>query len=280
MHNALEGKTVIVTAGNQGGGAIVALRFAASGANVVIIANKEVNANSSVNFTADRIIAAGGKAITLEVDLANADEIQTAVAKIISSFGGIDILINNFSIFNFKRTLETTAEEFNKVMGNVFATFFFSQACIPYLKKAKNPHVINIAPPLDMLAAQEACEHHLLFSIAKYGMSFCTLGMAAEFRNVGIAFNSLWQERPIATQTLKINFANEVISGSNKAEIYAEAAYLISLKSSKEFTGNYFIDEHVLREAGIDVAQYAVDSSATPVKDVFLRGVNYDIFNK
>lgn len=280
MSKILEGKTVIVTAGNQGGGAIVALRFAASGANVVIIANKEVNANSLVNSTADRIIAGGGKAITLEVDLASAGEIQNAVAKIISSFGGIDILINNFSIFNFKTTLETTAEEFNKVMGNVFTTFFFSQACIPYLKKAKNPHVINIAPPLDMVAAQEACAHHLLFSIAKYGMSFCTMGMAAEFKKFDIAFNSLWQERPIATKTLQMNFDNELIRGSNKAEIYAEAAYLISLKSSKEFTGNYFVDENILYEAGMDVTQYAIDPAATPVKDIFLQGVNYDIFKK
>ena len=152
-------------------------------------------------------------------------------------------------------------------MGNVFATFFFSQACIPYLKKSENPHVINIAPPLDMIAAQEACKHHLLFSIAKYGMSFCTMGMAGEFKNLGIAFNSLWQERPIATQTLKMNFNNEMTRGSNKAELYAEAAYfLISLKPSKNFTGNYCIDENVLREAGMDVAQYAVDPTAAPVE--------------
>ena len=158
--------------------------------------------------------------------------------------------------------------------------WFFSKACIPYLQKSDNSHVINIAPPLDMASAKEACEHHLLFSLSKYGMSFCTMGMAEEFKKFGIAFNSLWQERPIATQTLKTNFDNEVISGSNKAEIYAEAALLISLKPSKKCTGNYFIDESVLREAGVDVTQYAVDPTATPVKDIFLPGVNYDVLKK
>lgn len=134
-----------------------------------------------------------------------------------------------------------------------------------------------ISPPLDMLSAKAACEHHLLFSISKYGMSFCTLGMAEEFKQSGIAFNALWQKRPVATQTLSRNFDNEVVGGSNRAEIYAEAAYLISLKPAKQFTGNYCIDEDIIQEVGLDPKQYAVDPQAPPIQDIFLPNANYKI---
>lgn len=273
--NTLRNRTVIITAGNRGGGAAVALRFASAGASVVIIAPKAPD--SQMTELSARINSAGGRLLPLEVNLADADEIYNAVAQAKSHFGGIDILINNFSTFNFKSTLETKPEEFGKVMGNIYTTFFFSQACIPYLKESQNPHVINIAPPLDMKSAQDACERHLLFSLSKYGMSFCTMGMAREFREFGIAFNCLWQERPISTATLKNNFANGVVRGSNRPEIYAEAAYLISLKSARDFTGNYCIDESILLENGIDLTKYAVDPSAPAVKDIFLPGADYNV---
>lgn len=263
----LKNKTVLITSGHQGGGAAVALRYANAGANVVILADQETK----------KIELPGGKSLTFSLNFSDISAIEKTIQKIISHFGGIDILINNFSQFHFKNSMETTAEDFNKVIKNIFATFFFSQACIPYLKKSENPHVINISPPLDMVSAKEACEHHLLFSISKYGMSFCTLGMAEEFRKFGIAFNSLWQKRPIATETLIRNFDNEVVKGSNRAEIYAEAAYLISLKPAKQFTGNYCIDEDIVREANIDLQQYAVDPSAPPIQDIFLPGVDYTI---
>lgn len=275
----LKNKTVIVTAGNRGGGASIAMRYAASSANVAIIVDKTTSTASSLNVSevSNKIVAAGGKSMTLEVDLADAQEIKLSVEKIISKFNSIDILINNFSTFNFKNSSQTTSEDFSKIIKNVYTTFFFSQACIPFLQKSQNPHVINIAPPLDMKAADEACENHLLFSISKYGMSLCTKGMAAEFKKYDIAFNSLWQERPIATQTLTDNFDNQVVRGSNRPEIYAEAAYLISLKLAKEFTGNYCIDADILYEAGIDVKKYAVDPSAPPVKDIFLPGADYNV---
>jgi citronellol/citronellal dehydrogenase len=131
-----------------------------------------------------------------------------------------------------------------------------------------------------MEVAKEACLNHLLFSISKYGMSFSTLGMAEEFKPLGIAVNSLWQERPIATKTLIDNFDNDVVQGSNRPEIYAEAAYLISCKSAKEFTGNFCIDEDILREANIDPSEYAVNPKAIPVKDIFLSGVDYSVLRK
>ena len=273
----LKGKTAIITAGNRGGGASLALRFASAGANVAIIAPKETTTNLRLNEISDQIKASGGKAKTWEVDLTSFYEIESAATEIFSFFGSIDIVVNNFSTFNFKPALETSSEEFNKVIGNVFTTFFLSQVCIPYLKDSPNPHVINIAPPLDMVSAQAACEHHLLFSISKYGMSFCTMGLAKECKNLGIAFNSLWQERPVSTATLSDNFSNDVVRGSNRPEIYAEAAYLISLKPAKEFSGNYCIDEALLIESGIDVSKYAVDPAARPVKDIFLPGADYSI---
>lgn len=276
----LKNKTVIVTAGNQGGGAVIALRFAASGANVVILAEKNpLSERISAAPILDKITTAGGKAIGLEVNLSNANDIQLAVQKTIDHFGGIDIVINNYSIFNFKNSRHITSNEFHSLMKNIYTTFFVSQSCIDALKKSENPHVINIAPPLDMTSAIGACQNHLLFSISKYAMSFCTLGMAKEFEAFGIAFNSLWQERPLATQTLIRNFSDQVVKGSNNPEVYAEAAYQIALKSAKTFTGNFCIDEAILREAGIDPTQYAVDPTATPVKDIFLPGVDYDILN-
>lgn len=274
---SMSNKTIIVTAGNRGGGAAVSLRFAKAGANIAIVAPKGLRADSQVNEVAEEIVGRGGKAIAVEVDLTSAIEIDGAVSKIVSCFKGIDVLINNFSTFNFKNVLETTAEEFNSVIGNAFTTFFFSKACIPHLKKASNPHVITIAPPLDMESAKAACQHHLLFSISKYGMSLCTLGMAEEFRPFGIAFNSLWQERPVSTKTLRDNFDNEVFRGSNRPEIYAEASFLIAQKPAKDFTGNFCIDETILLEYGIDSKQYAIDPTARPVKDIFLPGADYSI---
>lgn len=273
----MKDKTVIVTAGNRGGGAAVSLRFAAAGANIVIMAPKGAKTNSQGESVSKKIVNQGGKAIDLEVDFADSREIETALAKAAEHFNGFDVLINNFSIFNFKTVANTTAEEFDSVIGNIYTTFFFSKACIPHLAKAPNAHVINIAPPLDMESAIEACKHHLLFSISKYGMSFCTMGMAEEFRQSGIAFNSLWQARPVSTATLKDNFENEIVRGSNRAEIYAEAAYLIVQKSAKTFTGNFCIDEHILLEHGMDVKQYTVDPTARPVVDIFLPGADYDI---
>ena len=215
--------------------------------------------------------------MVIPIDFMDEKQITDAVTAVAEQFGGIDILVNNYSIFNFKSTMHSTPEMFHSVMKNVFATLFFSKACQPYLRHSTNPHIINISPPFDMDAAKLACEHHLLFSISKYGMSFSTLGMTEEFKPFGIAVNSLWQERPIATKTLMDNFENEVVQGSNYPEVYAEAAYLISIRPAKEFTGNYCIDEDILCESHIDPHQYAVNVNALPVKDIFLPGVNYEL---
>lgn len=269
---AFQNKTVVITAGNRGGGLALSQKYAENGANVVMIADK----SDSLLHPIEPLY----KARLIALDFADEKQINDAVNTIIAEFGTLDVLINNFSIFNFKNTQDTTPEMFHNVMKNVFATFFFSKACAPYLKESSNPHIINISPPLNFEVAKEACEHHLLFSISKYGMSFSTLGMAEEFKPLGIAVNSLWQERPIATKTLLENFDNTVVQGSNRPEVYADAAYLISLKPASEFTGNYCIDEAVLREANIDSSQYAVNPKATPVKDIFLQGVDYRLLKE
>lgn len=267
----LKNKTVVITAGNRGGGLALSQKYAENGANVVMIADKSDSITPVELSHNSKLIA---------VDFADEKQINDSVKTIIAEFGALDVLINNFSIFNFKNTQNTTPEMFHSVMKNVFATFFFSKACAPYLKESSNPHIINISPPFNMDAAKKACEHHLLFSISKYGMSFSTLGMAQEFKPLGIAVNSLWQERPIATKTLMENFDSAVVQGSNRPEVYAEAAYLISLKRACEFTGNYCIDEEILREANIDPSVYVINPNATPVKDIFLPGVDYNLLQE
>lgn len=265
----LQNKTVIITAGNRGGGLALAKKFVANGAKIIMIADK-----SNCTPTDDAEFAENAKLIA--IDLSDVEQINFAIKNIALDFETIDILVNNYSIFNFQNVMKTTPVVYDNVMRNIFVTFFFSKACAPYLKQSSNPHIINIAPPLNMEVAKEACEHHLLFSLSKYGMSFCTLGMAEEFKQFGIAVNSLWQQRPIATKTLADNFDDEIVQGSNRPEIYAQAAYIISLKPSNEFTGNFCIDEEILIDAGIEPSQYAVNPNATPVTDIFLPGVDYN----
>lgn len=276
--NSLKGKTVVITAGNRGMGAVIASRYAASGANIVILANKDLHIKNT-HSVAEKIVAAGGNVLTLDVNVADVDAIETAINAIMSRFKRIDVVINNLSTFHFKSAHDTSPEEFDNMMTtNVRATFFISKACLTHLKNSENPHIINIAPPLNIDSAQDACKHHLLFSISKYGMSLCTLGMAQEFKQHGVAVNALWPETPIATLTLQNNFQSEVYRRSRWSEIMADAAYVISLKPSKEFTGNFCIDEAILRENGVnDFTKYAVDPSAKLIKDIFLLGADYDI---
>lgn len=269
-------QTVIVTAGNQGGGLALTQKFLNSGANVAIIGDIKSTAkdNTSLNEQfSDRIYI-------VEADFSDYEDLKRAVACISSHFKSIDVLINNYSIFNFKPVSTLSVDEYHALMNNVFSALFLSKLCVPFLKASHNPHIINISPPIiHENAAKEACLHHLGFSISKYGMSFCTMGLAEELKPFGIAVNSLWQERPIATKTLRDNFDNEVVKGSYCAEIYAEAAYLISQKSARDATGNYYIDEALITESGQDPEQFAVDKNAKPIKDIFLAGVDYSILN-
>jgi citronellol/citronellal dehydrogenase len=263
----MESKTVLITGAGQGIGQAIAYRFASDQANVVIVSKDKP---SQIQETVDGIFAAGGQALACDVDVRDCNQLQNLVAEIIARFKGIDILVNNTSAPCFNDTLHTTPEQFDLALStSVRAAFFLSQICFPHLKEAKNPHIINIAPPLNL--EEQWLRDHLPFSLGKYGMSLCTRGMAAQFREAGIAVNSLWPQTNIATQRLKDYLSPEVYAGSRWPTIMADAAYELSLLTCQEATGQFFIDETLLREAGVtSFSCYAVDPSQPLVQTLFL----------
>lgn len=258
-------KTIIVTGGSSGIGLAIALRFAAAGANVVI-ATKDSPAN--MKAAGEQIEAAGGQALVLSVDVTETQAIKQAVAEAADKFGGIDVLVNNTSATCFTDTLHTTPAKFDLVVAtSVRAAYFMSQACFPFLKEAAMPHIINISPPLNLDAGW--FKDHLAFSVGKYAMSMCTLGMAVEFKEEGICVNSLWPETTIATQTIKDHFAPAVYAGSRWPSIMGDAAYELSLR---ECTGQFYTDEALLREIGVvDFSKYAVDLKAPLMQALFVH---------
>lgn len=268
-------KTLFITGASRGIGKAMALRLASEGANIVIAAKEELNNSSeSIDLVAEQMIKAGGKALAIDLDVRDENAIKSAVKKAAKYFGGIDVLINNVSAFCFTNTLNTLPEKFDLLFSvNVRATFLLSQACIPYLKQAANPHIINISPPLDL--NPRWFENHLAFTMSKYGMSMCTLGMAEEFRKEGIAVNSLWPQTTIATNTIKDHFVSDVYLGSRWPTIMADAAYKLIQRHSRECTGNFFIDEAILRDSGMtDFTQYAVNPPSPLIQDLFVPEEN------
>ena len=268
----LAGKTIFITGGSRGIGHAIGLRCAKAGANIVIAAKNETSQNPSANIyaAADQIVKAGGNALAIDIDVSDANAIDAAISKAVNQFNGIDILINNVSAFCFTDTISTPPDKFDLLFSvNVRATFLISQACFPYLKQAANPHIINISPPLDM--DSRWFKNHLAFTMSKFGMSMCTLGMAAEFQSAGIAVNSLWPLTTIATTTIKDHFVSEVYSGSRWPSIMADAAYELMQRTARECTGQFFIDEKILREAGVtDFNHYAVNPDVPLIQDLFV----------
>jgi len=260
-------KTILITGAGQGIGQAIAYRFASDGSNIVI-ASKD--SQSQVQETVDGIFSAGGEALACPIDVCNFDELKNLVIQAVTCFGGIDILINNTSAPCFNDTFHTSPEQFDLIMStSVRAAFFLSQLCFPHLKEAKNPHIINIAPPLNLEV--QWLRDHLSFSLGKYGMSLCTRGMAAEFQHAGIAVNSLWPQTNIATQRLKDHLLPKVYTGSRFPSIMADAAYELAHRTFRESTGQFFIDEALLRETGItDFSHYAIDPTQPLVQTLFL----------
>lgn len=260
-------KTIVITGASRGIGQAIALRYAAEGANVVVLSK---DAPDAIQGTADQIVASGGQALALNVDVSDCAALKQAIDQAVSKFGGIDALVNNTSATIFTDTLHTLPEKFDLVMAtSCRAAFFLSQICFPYLKESSNPHIINISPPLNI--DSHWFKDHLTFSIGKYAMSFCTLGMAVEFQKAGIAVNSLWPESTIATQTIKDHFSPKVFAGSRWPSIMADAAYELIMRSSRECSGRFFTDEQILREAGVvDFAHYAVDQSIPLMQALFI----------
>jgi citronellol/citronellal dehydrogenase len=270
----MTGKTVFITGGSRGIGRAIALRLAQEGANIVLAAKtKEPHPTLSgtIHSVAEEVEEAGGRAMPIQLDVRNEASIAEAFLEAAKRFGGIDILINNASAISLTPTVETSAKRFDLMMAvNVRATFLCSQAAIPYLIKSKNPHILNMAPPLDMKG--KWFKNHLAYTMSKYGMSMCTLGMSEEFQGHGIAVNSLWPKTTIATAAIAVHFPREILNASRKPEIVADAAFVILSKDSKKTTGHFFIDEEVLRKEGVkDFEAYALNPGTPLFTDLFLE---------
>ena len=271
---SLRGKTLFITGASRGIGLAIGLRAAKDGANVAIVA-KTAEPNPKLPGTvfsaAKEIEAAGGKALPLIVDIRFEDQVADAVKKTVEAFGGIDILVNNASAISLTNTLGTPMKRYDLMHSiNTRGTFVCSQACIPHLKQAKNPHVLNLSPPLNM--ETRWFEGHVAYTMAKFGMSMCVLGMAGEFKSDGIAFNALWPRTAIATAAVQNLLGGEdAMRGSRKPEIMADAAHAIFSRPSRECTGNFFIDDEVLASIGKkDLSEYAVDPAAALIPDFFV----------
>lgn len=269
----LKGKTVFITGASRGIGREIALRCARDGANVVITAKTagpHPRLPGTIHSVAQEVEAAGGRALPIRLDVRDEGAVQEALREAAEAFGGIDILVNNASAILLAGTLGTSIKRFDLMFNvNVRGTFVCSQACIPYLAKGRNPHILNLAPPLNMSARW--FRDHVAYTMAKYGMSMCTLGMAAELKPQAIAVNSLWPRTTIATAAIEVNFSEAILKASRKPAIVADAAYAIFNRDSRSATGNFYIDETVLREEGIaDFEQYAVSPGASLYTDLFL----------
>jgi citronellol/citronellal dehydrogenase len=271
---SLRGKTLFITGASRGIGHAIAMRAARDGANVVIAAKTtepHPKLPGTIHTAAAEIEAAGGKALALAVDIRSEDQVAEAVARAAQTFGGIDILVNNASAISISDTRRTQMKRYDLMHQiNTRGTFVCSQACLPHLEKAANPHILMLSPPLDMRARWFA--PHLAYTMAKYGMSMCVLGLSAELAKDGIAVNALWPQTMIATAAVRNLLGGDAaVRGSRLPTIVADAAHWILTQPSREVTGNFFVDEPVLRKAGVtDFDQYAVDPSAQLLPDLFL----------
>lgn len=261
---SLQGKRIFVTGGSRGIGLAIALRAARDGASVAIAAKTaEVNPKlpGTIFTAAEEIRAAGGTALPIQCDLRDENQIAAAVKQAADEFGGIDILINNASAINLTRTEDTPAKRFDLMFDvNVRGTFLTSQAVIPYLRDSaeagRNPHILNLSPPLSMKS--KWFKNHVAYTMAKYGMSMCVLGMADEFKRDGIGVNALWPRTAIDTAALAM-IPGVDTAACRTPEILADAAYIILNRPAKECTGNFFVDDELLASEGItDLDKYAV----------------------
>jgi citronellol/citronellal dehydrogenase len=272
--STLAGKTLFITGASRGIGKAIALRAARDGANVAIAAKTaepHPRLPGTVYTAAEEIEAAGGKALPCVVDIRFEDQVQAAVDKTVETFGGIDILINNASAIMLTSTLAAPMKRYDLMHNvNTRGTFLCSKLCIPHLKKADNPHILNLSPPLNM--ETRWFKNHVAYTMAKFGMSMCVLGMAGEFESDGIGVNALWPRTAIATAAVKNLLGGEdSVKRSRKPEIMADAAHAVLCRPSGETTGNFFIDDEVLAaEGGTDLDQYAMAPGHDLIPDFFI----------
>jgi citronellol/citronellal dehydrogenase len=271
---SLRGKTLFITGASRGIGKAIALRAARDGANIAVVAKTDLphpKLPGTVHTAVEEIEAAGGRGLACITDIRSEEQVQAAVDNTLAAFGGIDILINNASAIQLTGTVETEMKRFDLMHGvNVRGTFLCSKLCIPYLQRGTNPHILNISPPLNL--DPQWFKNHVAYTMAKYGMSLCVLGMAAEFAEVGIAVNALWPRTTIATAALQNLLGGEqAVAQSRKPEIMADAAYAVVVRDSRNCTGNFFLDEQVLQSEGVtQFEQYSVSPNSKLQPDLFL----------
>jgi citronellol/citronellal dehydrogenase len=271
---SLQGKTLFVTGASRGIGLAIALRAARDGANVAIAAKTaepHPKLPGTIYTAAQEIEAAGGKALPLVVDVRDEASVQAAVEQTVAKFGGLDICVNNASAIQLTGTLQTDMKRYDLMHQiNTRGTYVTSRACIPHLKRAANPHVLNLSPPLDMSPRWFA--PHVAYTMAKFGMSMCVLGMAEEFKADGIAFNALWPRTGIATAAIRNALAgDEGMRRCRTPQIMADAAYAVFNKPARAFTGNFLIDDSFLYAEGVrDFDQYRVDPGQPLMPDFFV----------
>jgi citronellol/citronellal dehydrogenase len=270
----LKGKTLFITGASRGIGLAIALRAARDGAAIAVVA-KTVEPHPKLPgtiYTAAREIeSAGGRALPIPCDIQHEQQVATAVEKTVEAFGGIDILVNNASAIHLTGTAATPMKRFDLMHRvNTRGTFLCSQLCVPFLKNAANAHILNLSPPLNMQARWFA--PHVAYTMSKFGMSMCVLGMAEEFRADGIAVNALWPRTVIATAAVRnLLGGDEEVARSRKPEIVGDAAYWILTRPSREFTGNFCLDDEILARAGeTDLSKYAVQPGARLAPDFFV----------
>ncbi|MXO60642.1 SDR family NAD(P)-dependent oxidoreductase [Altererythrobacter salegens] len=271
---SLAGRTLFITGGSRGIGLAIALRAARDGANVVIAAKTaepHPKLEGTIYSAAQAIEEAGGNALPLLLDVRDGDAVETAVNEAARHFGGIDICVNNASAINLSKSEDIEAKRFDLIQQiNMRGTFLVSRACVPHLRQSTNAHVLNLSPPLTMRADWFA--QHLPYTLSKYGMSMVAYGMAAEFAADGIAFNGLWPRTTIATAAVEHALGGEeLMRRSRRPEIMADAAYAIFQRDARTFTGNFVLDEDVLREEGVtDFSAYRYDPESALEIDIFV----------
>ncbi len=274
----LKGKTLFISGASRGIGLAIALRAAKDGANVAIAAKTtepHPKLPGTIYTAAEEVNKAGGKALPIICDIRFEEQVEAAVKETAEKFGGIDILVNNASAISLTGTLMTPMKKFDLMHQiNLRGTFLCSQKCIPHLKEAskkgRNPHVLVLSPPLNM--ETRWFQPHVAYTMAKFGMSEVVLGMAGEFKSDGIAFNALWPKTTIATAAVKnMPGGDQMVKGSRKPEIMADAAHWILTQPSRECTGNFFVDEIALQKAGVtNFDQYAMVPGAPLLPDFFI----------
>ena len=257
----LKGKTLFVSGASRGIGLAIAKRAAQDGANIILAAKtaeEHPKLPGTIYTAADEVIESGGQALPIVCDIRDEEQVRQAVNSGVEEFGGIDICINNASAIQLTNTLQTDMKRYDLMHQiNSRGTFLVSKTCLPHLLKSDNPHILNLSPPLDM--NPKWFGPHVAYTMAKYGMSLCVLGMAEEFKEQGVAVNALWPRTAIATAAIKNALGGDAImSISRFPEIMGDAAYTILTKPSKEFTGNFCIDDTVLADNGVtDFSVYA-----------------------